>query len=56
MLPFHEVVADDFNAVNQRIIEQLHSDVGLVENIGHYPNTEAPQALLKHYLEFVTKS
>lgn len=36
MLPFHEVVADDFNAVNQRIIEQLHSDVGLVENIGHY--------------------
>ena len=36
MLPFHKVVADDFNAVNQRIIEQLHSDVGLVENIGHY--------------------
>lgn len=36
MLPFHKVVADDFNAVNERIIEQLHSDVGLVENIGHY--------------------
>lgn len=36
MLPFHRVVADDFEAVNQRIIEQLHSDVELVENIGHY--------------------
>ncbi|MCP4440815.1 MAG: alpha/beta hydrolase [Aureispira sp.] len=31
-------------------------DVVVLENIGHYPNTEAPQALLKHYLEFVTKS
>ncbi|HWV14550.1 MAG TPA: polyprenyl synthetase family protein [Cellvibrio sp.] len=36
MLPFHAVVKDDFTAVNQLIIEQLHSDVGLVENIGHY--------------------
>ncbi|MBX9705546.1 MAG: polyprenyl synthetase family protein, partial [Gammaproteobacteria bacterium] len=36
MLPFHAVVKDDFAAVNQLIIEQLHSDVGLVENIGHY--------------------
>lgn len=36
MLSFHQVVSDDFNAVNQRIIEQLHSDVELVENIGHY--------------------
>lgn len=36
MLPFHQVVKDDFSAVNQLIIEQLHSDVGLVENIGHY--------------------
>ncbi|WP_347331171.1 polyprenyl synthetase family protein [Marinimicrobium locisalis] len=36
MLPFHQVVADDFEAVNRRIIEQLHSDVELVENIGHY--------------------
>lgn len=36
MLPFHDVVKDDFAAVNQLIIEQLHSDVGLVENIGHY--------------------
>ncbi len=36
MLPFHQVVKDDFAAVNQLIIEKLHSDVGLVENIGHY--------------------
>lgn len=36
MLPFHAVVKDDFAAVNQLIIKQLHSDVGLVENIGHY--------------------
>lgn len=36
MLPFHQVVKDDFAAVNQLIIDQLHSDVGLVENIGHY--------------------
>lgn len=36
MLPFHQVVKDDFVAVNQLIIDQLHSDVSLVENIGHY--------------------
>jgi octaprenyl-diphosphate synthase len=36
MLPFHQVVKDDFSAVNQLIIQQLYSDVGLVENIGHY--------------------
>ncbi|RYY03737.1 MAG: octaprenyl diphosphate synthase [Gammaproteobacteria bacterium] len=36
MLPFHQVVKDDFSAVNDLIIKQLHSDVGLVENIGHY--------------------
>lgn len=36
MLPFHAIVKDDFSAVNQLIIQQLHSDVGLVENIGHY--------------------
>jgi octaprenyl-diphosphate synthase len=36
MLPFHAVVKDDFSAVNQLIIDRLHSDVGLVENIGHY--------------------
>lgn len=36
MLPFHQAVADDFSDVNQLIIDQLHSNVGLVENIGHY--------------------
>ncbi len=36
MLPFHQVVKDDFSAVNALIIKQLHSDVGLVENIGQY--------------------
>ena len=36
MLSFHEAVKEDFDAVNQTIIDQLHSDVGLVENIGHY--------------------
>lgn len=36
MLPFHHIVKDDFSSVNQLIIQQLHSDVGLVENIGHY--------------------
>lgn len=36
MLPFHEAVKEDFAAVNQLIIDQLHSDVDLVENIGHY--------------------
>jgi octaprenyl-diphosphate synthase len=36
MLPFHAVVKDDFSAVNQLIIDRLHSDVELVENIGHY--------------------
>ena len=36
MLSFHKVVKEDFDAVNQLIIDQLHSDVQLVENIGHY--------------------
>lgn len=36
MLPFLTPVKDDFDATNRLIIEQLHSDVGLVENIGHY--------------------
>ncbi|WP_444936711.1 octaprenyl diphosphate synthase [Microbulbifer sp. JMSA004] len=36
MLPFHRVAAEDFAAVNQHILDQLHSDVPLVENIGHY--------------------
>lgn len=34
--PFHQAVADDFEAVNQLILKQVHSDVGLVEDIGHY--------------------
>ncbi len=36
MLSFHQVVKADFESVNQLIIDQLHSDVDLVENIGHY--------------------
>lgn len=36
MLPFQKAVAADLQAVNDLIIQQLHSDVGLVENIGHY--------------------
>lgn len=36
MLSFHQAVQDDFDAVNGLIIEQLHSRVELVENIGHY--------------------
>jgi octaprenyl-diphosphate synthase len=31
-----EIVATEFEAVNQLIIDQLHSGVPLVENIGHY--------------------
>ncbi len=36
MQQIREVVASEFDAVNTLIIEQLHSDVALVENIGHY--------------------
>ena len=36
MLSFHQVVQDDFNAVNARILRELHSDVPLVENIGQH--------------------
>lgn len=36
MLPFQSAVQHDLDAVNQLIVAQLHSDVGLVENIGHY--------------------
>ncbi|MBB3047483.1 octaprenyl-diphosphate synthase [Litorivivens lipolytica] len=36
MQQIREVVASEFDAVNTLIIEQLHSDVDLVENIGHY--------------------
>jgi octaprenyl-diphosphate synthase len=31
-----EQVAEDFEAVDQLIIQELHSDVALVESIGHY--------------------
>lgn len=30
------LVSDDFAAVNEKILHQLHSRVGLVEDIGHY--------------------
>ncbi|MCR6650919.1 MAG: octaprenyl diphosphate synthase [Cellvibrionaceae bacterium] len=36
MLPFQHAVAADLSSVNDMIIKELHSDVGLVENIGHY--------------------
>jgi octaprenyl-diphosphate synthase len=36
MLPFHSAVEEEFSAVNKMIVSQLQSDVGLVENIGHY--------------------
>ena len=36
MLPFLSIVEDDFEAVNQLILDQLYSDVDLVENIGQY--------------------
>jgi octaprenyl-diphosphate synthase len=29
-------VAREFDQVNQLIVEQLHSDVAMVENVGHY--------------------
>ena len=36
MHTMRELIADDFDAVNQLIIQELHSDVSLVESIGHY--------------------
>lgn len=36
MLSFHQIVASDFSAVNKMIVDELHSDVDLVENIGNY--------------------
>ncbi|MEH6591298.1 MAG: polyprenyl synthetase family protein [Halioglobus sp.] len=36
MQDIRATVATEFEAVNQLIIEQLHSDVPMVENIGHY--------------------
>jgi octaprenyl-diphosphate synthase len=32
----HATVAQEFKRVNQLIVEQLHSDVDMVENVGHY--------------------
>lgn len=32
----HHIVADDFATLNQKVVEQLHSEVPLIENIGHY--------------------
>lgn len=36
MSSFHAAVESEFAAVNQMIVDRLHSDVELVENIGHY--------------------
>lgn len=36
MLPFLTIVKPDFDAVNQLIVEELGSDVELIENIGSY--------------------
>ena len=36
MQDIRETVASEFEQVNALIIEQLHSDVDMVENIGHY--------------------
>lgn len=36
MQHIRQLIEDDFNAVNKTIIEQLHSRVNLVENIGQY--------------------
>lgn len=36
MLLFQQAVATDLSLVNDMIIKELHSEVGLVENIGHY--------------------
>jgi octaprenyl-diphosphate synthase len=36
MLSFHRAVEQEFEIVNQLIVSQLQSDVGLVENIGNY--------------------
>jgi octaprenyl-diphosphate synthase len=36
MLPFHQAVEKELSGVNELIVSQLQSDVGLVENIGRY--------------------
>lgn len=32
----HAIVADDFAALNRKVVSELHSQVPLIENIGHY--------------------
>lgn len=32
----HQLVADDFAALNQQVVSRLHSQVPLIESIGHY--------------------
>jgi octaprenyl-diphosphate synthase len=32
----HAIVADDFAALNQKVVSELYSQVPLIENIGHY--------------------
>lgn len=36
MLPFHKAVEAEFKLLNQMVVDQLHSEVSLVENIGQY--------------------
>jgi len=36
MQQMRAIVASEFEQVNQLIVEQLHSDVPMVENVGHY--------------------
>jgi octaprenyl-diphosphate synthase len=36
MHQIHATVAQEFERVNQLIVEQLHSNVDMVENVGHY--------------------
>lgn len=32
----HQIVAEDFATLNNKVVDQLHSNVPLIENIGHY--------------------
>lgn len=36
MAQYRDIVAPQFAKLNQELIDQLHSDVGLVESMGHY--------------------
>lgn len=36
MQQIRDIIATEFDAVNQLIVDNLHSDVPMVENIGHY--------------------